>query len=31
MRRMSKWLVRIYRDLRGQDMMEYALMAALWR
>ncbi len=28
MRRMSEWLTRIYRDPRGQDMIEYALMAA---
>ncbi len=28
MKHMSEWLVRMYHDLRGQDMMEYALMAA---
>jgi pilus assembly protein Flp/PilA len=28
MRRISAWLTRIHRDSRGQDMIEYALMAA---
>jgi Flp pilus assembly pilin Flp len=28
MRRMREWLARIYGNRRGQDMIEYALMAA---